>query len=134
MLKHSKQRDAIKQFLATRYDHPTAETVYMNLREEYPKISLATVYRNLSLLAELGNIQKIPTGNGPDRFDGRPEPHNHFLCDECGSMIDLQMNSIDHVDEIAAQTFDGVIKGHSILFYGICPECLKKNKAVEKDI
>ena len=98
MLKHSKQRDAIEQFLATRYDHPTAETVYLNLREDYPKISLATVYRNLSLLAELGNIQKIPTGNGPDRFDGRPEPHNHFLCDECGSMIDLQMNSIDHVD------------------------------------
>ena len=127
MLKHSKQRDAIEQFLATRYDHPTAETVYLNLREDYPKISLAAVYRNLSLLAELGNIQKIPTGNGPDRFDGRPEPHNHFLCDECGSMIDLQMNSIDHVDEIAAQTFDGLIKGHSILFYGICPECLKKN-------
>ena len=94
----------------------------------YPNISLATVYRNLSLLAELGNIQKIPTGNGPDRFDGRPEPHNHFLCDECGSMIDLQMNSIDHVDEIAAQTFDGLIKGHSILFYGICPECLKKEQ------
>ena len=119
MLKHSKQRDAIEQFLATRYDHPTAETVYLNLREDYPKISLATVYRN---------IQKIPTGNGPDRFDGRPEPHNHFLCDECGSMIDLQMNSIDHVDEIAAQTFDGLIKGHSILFYGICPECLKKEQ------
>ena len=57
MLKHSKQRDAIEQFLATRYDHPTAETVYLNLRKEYPKISLATVYRNLSLLAELGNIQ-----------------------------------------------------------------------------
>ena len=51
MLKHSKQRDAIEQFLATRYDHPTAETVYLNLREDYPKISLATVYRNLSLLA-----------------------------------------------------------------------------------
>ena len=132
MLKHNKQRDAIEQFLATRYDQPTAETVYMNLREEYPKLSLATVYRNLSLLAELGNILKIPTGIGPDRFDGRPEPHNHFLCDECGSMIDLQMNSIDHVDEIAAQTFDGVIKGHSILFYGICPECLKEKTTINE--
>ena len=58
MLKHSKQRDAIEQFLATRYDHPTAETVYLNLREDYPKISLATVYRNLSLLAELGIFRK----------------------------------------------------------------------------
>lgn len=130
MLKHSKQRDATEQFLATRYDHPTAETVYMNLREEYPKLSLATVYRNLSLLAELGNIQKIPTGNGPDRFDGRPEPHNHFLCDECGSMIDLQMNSIDHVDEIAAQTFDGVIKGlHFILRH--LPGMFEKRKGTK---
>ena len=68
MLKHSKQRDAIEQFLATRYDHPTAETVYLNLREDYPKISLATVYRNLSLLAELGNIpETVRTASTADR-------------------------------------------------------------------
>ena len=73
MLKRSKQRESIKKFLISRYDHPTAETVYMNIKEEFPNISLGTVYRNLSLLADIGEIQKLSTGIGPDRFDGNPE-------------------------------------------------------------
>ena len=72
MLKRSKQRESIKKFLISRYDHPTAETVYMNIKEEFPNISLGTVYRNLSLLADIGEIQKLSTGIGPDRFDGNP--------------------------------------------------------------
>ena len=59
MLKRSKQRESIKKFLISRYDHPTAETVYMNIKEEFPNISLGTVYRNLSLLADIGEIQKL---------------------------------------------------------------------------
>lgn len=74
MLKRSKQRESIKKFLISRYDHPTAETVYMNIKEEFPNISLGTVYRNLSLLADIGEIQKLSTGIGPDRFDGNPKP------------------------------------------------------------
>ena len=58
-LKYSRQREAVRHFLMTRRDHPTAETVYTCLREEFPNISLGTVYRNLTLLAELGEIQKI---------------------------------------------------------------------------
>ena len=80
MLKYSKQREAIKNFLVTRYDHPTAETVYLNIRKEFPNISLGTVYRNLNLLAEIGEIQKLSSGIGPDRFDGNPAPHYHFIC------------------------------------------------------
>ena len=64
MLKRSKQRESIKKFLISRYDHPTAETVYMNIKEEFPNISLGTVYRNLSLLADIGEIQKLSTGIG----------------------------------------------------------------------
>ena len=84
MLKRSKQRESIKKFLISRYDHPTAETVYMNIKEEFPNISLGTVYRNLSLLADIGEIQKLSTGIGPDRVDGNPKPHYHFICKECG--------------------------------------------------
>ena len=127
MLKHSKQRDCIQTFLMSRYDHPTAETVYLNIREDFPKISLATVYRNLSLLAELGEIQKISTGNGPDRFDAVTASHNHFVCNCCGNVIDLEMESISHIDEIARKSFQGTIEGHSIHFYGSCPDCLAKN-------
>ena len=68
MLKYSKQRESIKNFLVTRYDHPTAETVYLNIRKEFPNISLGTVYRNLSLLTELGEVIKISFPRGLDRI------------------------------------------------------------------
>lgn len=126
MIKHSRQRDCIKQFLLTRYDHPTAETVYENVKKEFPNISLGTVYRNLSLLAELGEIQKISTGVGPDRFDGNPAQHYHFLCNQCGRVIDLKMEGIDHINIIAGSQFDGEIEGHITYFYGKCNNCQKK--------
>ena len=59
VLKHSRQREEIKNFLMTRKDHPTADVVYMNLRQEFPNISLGTVYRNLTLLADIGEILRI---------------------------------------------------------------------------
>ena len=58
MIKRSRQREAIRQCLTGRYDHPTAETVYMSIKDEFPNISLGTVYRNLSLLSDLGEVQK----------------------------------------------------------------------------
>lgn len=127
MIKYSRQRESIKQFLCTRYDHPTAETVYLNVKKEFPNISLGTVYRNLSLLAELGEIQKISTGAGPDRFDGNPAPHYHFLCSQCGSVIDLEMEEINHINIIAGSQFDGKVDGHITYFYGTCKDCIEKN-------
>lgn len=128
MIKYSRQRESIKNFLATRYDHPTAETVYTNIRLEYPNISLGTVYRNLTLLSELGEIQKIATGAGPDRFDGNPAPHYHFFCRDCGCVLDLEMENIDHINLLAEHSFDGTIEGHITHFYGLCPECKKRKK------
>ena len=61
MLKYSRQREAIKTFLAGRYDHPTAETVYLGIKEEFPNISLGTVYRNLSIISESHRCQKVMT-------------------------------------------------------------------------
>ena len=77
-LKRSKQRESIKAFLATRTDHPTADTIYMNIRQEFPNISLGTVYRNLNLLANIGEAIKITTPDGADRFDGNVKPHCHL--------------------------------------------------------
>ena len=128
MLKYSKQRESIKNFLVTRYDHPTAETVYLNIRKEFPNISLGTVYRNLNLLAEIGEIQKLSPGIGPDRFDGNPAPHYHFICRHCGCVMDLTVSGLDHINILAGQDFDGEIEGHITYFYGSCPSC----KACEK--
>lgn len=128
MIKHSRQRECIKEFLATRYDHPTAETVYLNVKKEFPNISLGTVYRNLSLLTELGEIQKLTTGTGPDRFDGNPAPHYHVLCTECSKVLDLKMENIDHINTLAGTEFDGEINGHITYFLGKCRDCLDREK------
>lgn len=123
MRKYSRQREAIKAFLAERCDHPTAETVYLGIKESFPNISLGTVYRNLSLLSELGEIQKLSTGIGPDRFDGNPAAHYHFICKQCGSVLDLTAKGLDHINVLASQGFDGEIEGHITYFYGKCANC-----------
>lgn len=126
-LKRSKQRESIKEFLMTRTDHPTADTIYMNIREIYPNISLGTVYRNLALLSDLGEILKINTGDGADRFDGRTTPHNHFICQKCHRVIDLEMENIDSIMEIAGRNFEGSIQSYTTHFFGICGDCIKKS-------
>jgi len=122
-LKYSRQRESIKSFLATRTDHPTADTIYEKLREDFPNISLGTVYRNLALLESLGAITKISSNSGADRYDSNTDLHNHFICSKCQRVIDLEMESIDHIKELAARQFNGTIDGYIAHFYGLCNEC-----------
>jgi Fur family peroxide stress response transcriptional regulator len=127
-IKHSRQREAIKNYLMQTNEHPTADTVYRYIRNEYPNISLGTVYRNLNLLAQQGEILKIDCQDGCDHFDGNVKPHNHFLCTRCGRVLDLDMESIDYINEIAGANFAGKIEGHEMFFYGVCPNCINEDK------
>lgn len=124
-LKYSRQREEIKNFLLTRKDHPTADVVYLNVRKQYPNISLGTVYRNLTLLADIGEIARIRVGDGIDHFDADTSLHYHFICNECGSVIDLEMEDIHSILEIAGKHFGGQIDGHVTYFYGTCEDCCK---------
>lgn len=126
--KYSRQRESIKNFLMSRTDHPTADTVYTCLREEYPNISLGTVYRNLTLLTELGEIIRLTTGEGADRYDGNTTRHHHFVCTKCQNVTDLEMDSIDSVLDVAAEHCGGRIDDYRINFYGICEHCLAASR------
>ena len=128
-LKSSRQRDAVKTFLMTRSDHPTADVVYDNIRKDFPKISLGTVYRNLSLLADLGEVNKILTNDGITHFDGNVTPHDHFICRECGKVSDIMQHYASVREEMAAKDFGGVIESHSTVFFGICEGCLNNEEA-----
>ena len=86
-LKYSKQRASILEYLSGTHSHPTADMVYLHVKEEFPNISLGTVYRNLNLLADIGEITKIPTPDGGDRFDGRTDSHYHVICSGCGNVL-----------------------------------------------
>ena len=129
-LKFSRQRESIRECLKNRKDHPTADAVYVTISKDYPKISLGTVYRNLNLLADMGEVIKITTPHGGDRFDGVTKPHYHVLCTECGEIIDLNMDIVHSINEQAEKCFDGSIHSHTALFYGTCRVCLKKKKSI----
>ena len=128
-LKYSRQREAIKEYLYSTPLHPTADTVYMYVKQEFPNISLGTVYRNLNLLADLGEAAKLTTPDGAVRFDCRIEPHYHFYCRNCGKLIDMDFDIADVQDlnELASRNFDGCIESYNILFYGTCVDCINKS-------
>lgn len=124
-LKYSRQRESIKEFLQGREDHPTADMIYESVRRIYPNISLGTVYRNLSLLVSIGEIAKISTPEGADRFDAKLSPHNHFICRRCHRVMDLEMENLDHIMEKARAGAPGAIDGYTVHFFGLCRECTK---------
>lgn len=127
MIKYSRQRSCILNNLQRRCDHPTADMVYESVRVELPNISLGTVYRNLSFLAETGQILKISTGIGPDHFDGFTAPHNHFICRCCGRVTDVEYVPEEKIIEKASEEFDGVIEKYNLQFFGKCSGCLSEN-------
>lgn len=121
--KRSKQREAILAFLQTRKDHPTADTVYQEIRHTIPNISLGTVYRNLSMLSERGDILRLSCDGKMDRFDADTSLHYHFICNNCGCVKDIPLPYQETVDANASNFFDGVILKHTLLFEGYCTDC-----------
>ena len=124
-MRKSQQREAVYSVIKSTTSHPDAYWVYEKAREIIPDISLGTVYRNLNLLVEQGEALRLDCGDGADHFDGDTRPHYHLACRGCGCVMDLEMDPIDHIDQIAGAGFDGEIQGHRVLFYGLCPDCRK---------
>ncbi len=123
-LKYSRQRESIKDCLAGRTDHPTADMVYTCIRRQFPQISLGTVYRNLNLLSELGEIQKLTCGDGKDRFDWNTSPHYHFVCRNCGAVLDVALEPFGELLIKAQEVFEGQVESHTVFFYGCCQKCM----------
>lgn len=128
-LKYSRQRESIKNDLMNRRDHPTAEAVYLSIRKEFPNVSLGTVYRNLNLLADLGEISRFSCGDGPERFDYETKPHYHFVCKKCGAVLDLPLSAVKSPSDLleGSETLPGRIDSQAVFFYGECLSCMKKS-------
>lgn len=123
--RNTKQRQLILDAVRSRCDHPSAEQIYNQVHEIDPKISIATVYRNLNILASEGQITAINLPQA-DRFDLTTKKHNHFLCEKCGKVFDIDVKYNDKLDNI--KTDEGfVVQSHQIIFRGLCAECAKQN-------
>ena len=127
-LRTSKQRQAILHELCSRCDHPTAEQIYFNLKDQYPSLSLATVYRNLRQLEENNIILRIPCPEA-DRFDGKTGQHYHMTCLKCSGIVDLEIeNENDEQIDRMPKAFNGKITGHSLMFFSYCEKCLNDSE------
>ena len=124
--KNFKKRNAILNCLRQTTVHPSAEWVYNRLKSECPDISLGTVYRNLALFKEQGQIISLGTVNGVERFDGNVQPHVHFICSRCGAVEDLHQLSVPHeLNAAAEQCSGGCITACQLTFTGFCASCHK---------
>ena len=119
----TKQRRVILEEVRKLKTHPTANEVYEIVRERLPKISLGTVYRNLDLLSECGEITRLETCGSQYRFDGNTDNHYHVRCVRCGRVDDLDGVSISVPEAVVRRSVDYDIVGHRLEFLGICPQC-----------
>jgi len=119
----TRQRRVIIEELQGAEWHPTADELYVRVRERLPRISLGTVYRNLELLAERGLIRKVYCGGGPHRFDGSAGQHGHIMCVQCGRIEDVSVEGLEVSERVIAERTGFRVTGHALEFWGVCPEC-----------
>jgi Fur family peroxide stress response transcriptional regulator len=116
------QRRLIYQALCDKTTHPRAEDIYEEVRAVIPDISLATVYKTLRELVEMGELLEIKHDGQQSRFDPRTDQHNHLVCTSCGRMEDvLQQFPNIELNETERRNFQ--IKQSEVVFWGTCPDC-----------
>ena len=123
-MRYSKQRDIVYNNVLSRCDHPTALEIYNGLKNYYPKLSLGTVYRNLSSLVDAGLVKRVEVSSGHDRFDKTLMEHTHLLCVRCNSVTDVMFS----LEDIINKEYNFRIISYNSLFRGICDKCLKKEE------
>ena len=121
-IRHSDVRDRIYEYLRGTKAHPSANTIYNDLKPSIPKLSLGTVYTNLKFFEEHGQVIRVANVNGFERYDANCEDHVHFVCDECGAVIDIMDADIRKAKK-ACQVGQAKIKSIQIVLHGTCENC-----------
>jgi len=128
MSRKSIQREAILRIVKNTTSHPGADWVYNQVRKEIPNISMGTVYRNLKLLAQAGQIRELDIPGSASRFDGSTSKHQHLICEKCGRIFDLD-EAIDlKVEARIFQKTGFQVKGKYLKFIGLCSDCQKQKE------
>ncbi|MGM0472246.1 MAG: Fur family transcriptional regulator [Bacillota bacterium] len=122
----TKQRKKILEVLRSTNSHPTADWIYEQVKKEIPNISLGTVYRNLNVLEEMGEIMELDYSSSHSHFDGNPENHYHFNCLECGKICDVDESVYSDLNQNVEDEMDCEVSYHRLEFFGTCSECKEK--------
>jgi len=121
------QRVAIIKIFLGSLDHPSVEQVYAKVKADFPTTSLATVYKTVNLLKEIGEVLEIGMAGGGSRYDGnKPYAHPHLICTQCKTIIDPAIRSLAELTAEVAAVSGYQIVSHQVDFFGICPACQVK--------
>lgn len=121
----TRQRQLIYNIIQRADDHPTAEMIYARAKAEMPSIAFGTVYRNLKLMVDAGEILHIPVAGESDRYDKTIRPHEHMQCIECGRVADCDPGDLKSY--FSSRIGEEIVSYTLNLFY-ICNECRQKQK------
>ena len=125
------QRHAILEFLISSESHPTADEIYKALEEDFPNMSVATVYNNLRVFRNSGLVKELTYGDASSRFDFVTHDHYHIICDECGSIVDFHHPGLEEVERLASYVTGFEVNSHRLEVYGVCPECQAKGHSAK---
>ena len=118
------QRLAVLKILAVSHGHPSVERIYEQVKIDFPTTSLATVYKTVSLVRELGEVLELGFSDARNRYDGnKPYPHPHLICTECRNIIDPDLSGLHHMTAELEKETGFRIVNHRMDFFGICPDC-----------
>lgn len=124
---YSRKRVAILEALRSTTSHPTAEWVYETLKPSYSDLSLGTVYRNIKKFCTENKAKSVGVINGQEHFDGNVNPHSHFVCGDCGAVLDIDKSFFSQDSLTMLSREYGVeIQSEDVMFKGVCNSCLKK--------
>lgn len=126
--KMTPQRLAIVKILARSEGHPSVEDIHVQIKKNFPTMSLATVYRNIVLIKSLGEVLELGFPDGSNRYDGnKPYPHPHIICIKCKKIVDPDLDSLDNLKKEVAEETGFKILHHRLDFFGICSNCMAEN-------
>jgi len=128
------QRQAVLDVISEHEgEHLSSEEIYENVKKNYPDIGLATVYRTLILLSQLGLIYKIDFDDGRSRYELNREKedhrHHHLICTECGLVEEVEEDLLDSLEDQIFKNKGFIVKNHRVKFYGICKKCGESMKS-----
>ncbi len=123
------QRLAIVRVLAGSDGHPSVENIHSQIANDFPTMSLATVYRNIELIKSLGEVLELGFPDGSNRYDGhKPYPHPHVICINCKKIVDPDLDSLDDMKKEVATETNFTILNHRLDFFGICSNCMAEKE------
>lgn len=120
-MKMTPQRMAIMKHLDGNTAHPSAADIHGALRQQFPTMSLATVYNTMETLKQQGSVIELSIDPGKKRFDPNPKPHHHLICVRCKTIVDIFVEFPLQLSDRETGGFE--IIGNRVDFYGICKEC-----------